>query len=434
MAQAGAQARPAELLLASSLIGDEELEVLLEGVVAGRVGPQQKRRGESLGTGVKSLDEALDGGLEGGRVVCVSAGQGGGGVELCLTFLTNCLLQAPTSTAAIIDTTGNLDILRIYTLIVSRLQADSSLLNSLRGTSSLEGVSTENVAAKVLDRVKIMRVFDFVGVMEAVSEIRDGLEGRRPPAEKDEIESVKKIEKEDEAPPQPPRRTVIADSEDEEDDDEMLFDNEAAALAQSVALPASQPNVQPQLPDPAHEDEQERGLEEKISFILIDNLAHIINPLLKKDHVQGHALSTSFLLTLSHLTRTHALYTILFNPTSPPRPPPPNTSNQPAPPHQQQQQPPQSPSIFSSNKVVPALGNVLSPYLDLHLLVSRMPRRKADARAVYADGGAGIEGVRGLRHQSVKTVDVVEVVGDRWSGRVGAWGAFAEGEKGMRDV
>ena len=78
MAQAGAQARPAEPLLASSLIGDEELE----GVVAGSVGPRQKRRGESLRTGVKSVDEALEGGLEGGQVVGVSAGQGGSGVEV----------------------------------------------------------------------------------------------------------------------------------------------------------------------------------------------------------------------------------------------------------------------------------------------------------------------------------------------------------------
>jgi len=70
------EARPADPLLASSLLGDEALEGLVEGIC--RVGP---KRGDGLRTGVRSLDDALDGGLRGGRVVGIW-GEGTGGSEV----------------------------------------------------------------------------------------------------------------------------------------------------------------------------------------------------------------------------------------------------------------------------------------------------------------------------------------------------------------
>ena len=66
------------------------------------------------------------------------------------------------------------------------------------------------------------------------------------------------------------------------------------------------------------------------------------------------------------------------------------------------------------------------------MLVSQMPRKKMDARVFYRDGNDGNRGVKKLR--GVEMVSVLEVVSDRWEGRVGAWGTFIEGEKGIRDV
>lgn len=74
-------ARPAEPLLASSLLGDGELDGLVEGMC--HVGLKRRRGGEErLGMGVESVDDALSGGLCSGRVVSVS-GQGMGGNEVC---------------------------------------------------------------------------------------------------------------------------------------------------------------------------------------------------------------------------------------------------------------------------------------------------------------------------------------------------------------
>lgn len=72
---------------------------------------------------------------------------------------------------------------------------------------------------------------------------------------------------------------------------------------------------------------------------------------------------------------------------------------------------------------------LLAPYLDMALLVGQMPRTKADAKAVYADG----EVVRRIR-AGVGMVGVVEVLSDRWGGRGGAWGTFLHGERGVRDL
>jgi hypothetical protein len=80
--------RPAEALLASSLVQEEELDELIEEICGlgkkkgiGRVGEEDMGR---LGTGVKSVDDALDGGLVGGRVVGIWGESGGAGMEVSI--------------------------------------------------------------------------------------------------------------------------------------------------------------------------------------------------------------------------------------------------------------------------------------------------------------------------------------------------------------
>lgn len=72
---------------------------------------------------------------------------------------------------------------------------------------------------------------------------------------------------------------------------------------------------------------------------------------------------------------------------------------------------------------------MLTPYLDLSLIVGRMPRGKNDAKAVHVDG----EMVRRVR-AGVKMVNVVEVMSDRLGSRGGSWGAFLHDERGIRDI
>ena len=149
-----------------------------------------------------------------------------------------------------------------------------------------EDADEETAAAKMLDRVKIMRVFDFVGVIEAIGEIRDELE--RPqaaPAESSPMPS---------SPPPMPRepgmrRTVskIGDSEDEDEED-MLFDSAAEAPE-----PPLSPHVEPvtetvsEAPPERISSEESGPSTGKTGMIIIGNITHVLSPLMKTDYVQG---------------------------------------------------------------------------------------------------------------------------------------------------
>jgi hypothetical protein len=98
-----------------------------------------------------------------------------------------------------------------------------------------------------------MRVFDFVGVSEAINEIREDVRSH----DKDShIAAAWAAE--------PAQKTHVADSQTEEsDDDIMLFDG-------------------------ANEHESKKGKRlEPVSLVLVDNITSVINPILKTDYVQG---------------------------------------------------------------------------------------------------------------------------------------------------
>jgi hypothetical protein len=321
------------------------------------------------------------------------------------------------------------------------------------------GLGEEELAAKFLDRVKIMRVFDLVGVMEAVGEIREGLEGKVKAADETrkveqkaeegkEKGGLKEEKQESGARMEKVRKTVIADSEGEEDDDEiMLFEMSDKAL-QGPPLQIPEPEPQIERPQPVLEPKEKNnddGKVAKVSFILLDNLAHVLSPILKKDFVKGNVLASAFLRSLSNLLKIHSLLTILQNPASTPREPTPprpakiDSDNlfQAPPQQQQRKEAAPHPSIFSSNKLIPALGNIMAPWLDMHVMVSSIPRRKADARmlAKYTEGRAAGAGSLHVGRKGVQMVNVVEVLTDRRGGRTGDWGTFVEGEDGgLRDT
>lgn len=140
--------------------------------------------------------------------------------------------------------------------------------------AALGEVTAEEGAKAMLDHVRIMRVFDFVGMKEALSEVKEGLEGTKPKEYEGLEERENEVEKE-----QQPIRSTIADSEDE--DEEILFDIEVR--------PESQPQILPRQPsiDDAGGEEGKDGEQGRIRFLLIDNLAHVLNPLLKQNYVQG---------------------------------------------------------------------------------------------------------------------------------------------------
>jgi hypothetical protein len=220
-------------------------------------------------------------------------------------MLVDSLIKQPHNTAAVVDTMGNFDVVGIYTGILERLKKDRVVMRKGAGEEEEEEAKVDDVAAKVLDRVKIMRVFDCVGVREAIAEIRDDLEGRKKnkagyetarDSRRRTPEPVRSPKRPTPEPltPELPKRTVVADSEDEDEDDEMLFDVAPPPQPEKAAPAVQKPQQNQQLqannattPVPAPQQEEPSG---KVTFILIDNLAQVLNPLLKKDYVQGPPL------------------------------------------------------------------------------------------------------------------------------------------------
>ena len=323
---------------------------------------------------------------------------------------------------------------------------------SVEQAVSTDSASTpEDVVANILDRVRIMRVFDFDGVVEAIGEIREELgEVVREPAGSRCPHPTFSAEK------RRPREEV-ADSEDEDGG----LDNEEEDMLYGGVSKPEVPQMAPGTSRPGIEDSESKEVAEneggKISIVVIDNLTQVLNPLLKSNYVQGphiplflrvnsirmgyhyltsistaHALLTTFLRSLTDLTHSHTLVTILLNSAFSPR----HLPNPSAPPSEHHPNPLPShqgsdhPSIFASNRVYPALGRTFTYFLDLHLLLSKLPRRRSDARIYYSNQNA--DHAKGQR--DVEMVNVVEVLSDRWEGRVGQWGAFEFLESGGAEV
>lgn len=335
---------------------------------SGVVMPAQRRK---LATGLCDTDSALDGGLEYGDITCISVDAESGARELLLAWLVSHLLVASDCVAYLIDSTLLFDIRRLHQRLTEALQS--------RGEQAAQSKAMETLA-----RLKIMKMFDFIGLDECLAEVRDDVErpgvAFRLPTEH--------------APPTAPKGT-ISDSEDEGED---MLDDE----------PPPSPPRQPA--------RKESGALEKFSegraLLIIDNIAQVTAPLLKNNHAQGQALLTSFMCSLSHLTTARNICTVMLN----------NTTT-----HAQSKEHP--PSIFSSCAATPTLGRTFSYLLDAHLLVHVVPKLAADARAIYDREQYG------RQKQHLEMVSVVEVLQDRYGHGVGRWAPFSVDEEGrLKDM
>lgn len=73
----------------------------------------------------------------------------------------------------------------------------------------------------------------------------------------------------------------------------------------------------------------------------------------------------------------------------------------------------ENPSIFASNAVKPALGRVFPYFADLHLLMTKVAKKRTD-KSRLNERRASVSGRSGF-------VTSVEVLADRWDARVGRW-------------
>jgi hypothetical protein len=362
----------AEPILASSLWSAEQEE-------ASTSSPPPQRR--KLSTGCPSIDDSLQGGFDRGSITCISAEADSGAKDLSYSLIAAHLLTSKRVEATVVDTTNSFDVRRLHKRLVVGLMREEG-----RSGGNDGGVKDE--AIKMLERARIMKAFDFVGLTECVAELRENLETPSNRASSPRQQSL----------PAPPRGTV-GDSEDE--DEEEMLDAPAASPSKPAAISPEDTHSQTQKSDrPSH-------------LLIIDNITYVTSPILKNNHVQGQALLTTFMRSLAHITRRHDICTIIHNTTV--TYPNNNTSNSNSNNSPTPAEP--TPSIFASCAVRPALGKSFPYLLDVHLLLHRLPISASDAKAVYAAHGA-------IPKPENKLASVLEVMHDRYSDRVGRWSAF----------
>lgn len=258
--------------------------------------------------------------------------------------MTTHILSSTSAQAAVIDTSGTFDVLRLHEIIFSRLRAHRHSRNiETKASLGLDFSSTQEYqsrgfemvvrkgakqqleaerlaraannaaereaggnaevepevqATEALERVKIMRVFDFTGVAEALGEINNGLEQNAQHPSEARINVSQREQNPEDAPENPPRaiqaRLEIADSEDE--DDEMLFTTtEDESPEHESIVPAQAAEARPterSKPLNGIDELQVRAQEReprppKVGMIIIDNIAQVLSPTMKSNFVRG---------------------------------------------------------------------------------------------------------------------------------------------------
>ncbi|KAH0285231.1 hypothetical protein M436DRAFT_39847 [Aureobasidium namibiae CBS 147.97] len=251
-----------------------------------------------------SVDDALSGGLVYGQdgIYNISGATGSRAAEtISLQMLITHLLTAYSHTATLIDASGNFDVLSLYRGLLSRL--------STTNTNHEDNIKT---ATSILDRVNIMRVFDFEGVVEGLNELIDSIERKQIP------------------------KNTIRDSQEEAEEEEVLI-----------------------LPEEEARQEKEKQQEEKpaAGMVLINNLSQVLGLLLKDNYARGQATMTSLIQRLRNMAQEHNLCVVLLSWSVS------YGSDQ------------ERVSIFESVKARPGLGKSLGYLVDTQLLIDAIPRK-----------------------------------------------------------
>ncbi|MCJ1387699.1 hypothetical protein MMC18_000542 [Xylographa bjoerkii] len=362
-------------------------------------------------TSCRTLDTALHGGFRYGEITSLAGASGMGKTlvrpfshnlkaQISLHAVASHLVAYASGEAAIIDTTGSFSPLRLRDIIVHRLRQTGLVRYQQSGyvyekvSTELEIESLESLRAKateMLDRVKVMRVFDFAGVIEAIGEAGDLCKRDGRSSEEVDAERVREMEE-------------VANSEDE-GDEVTISDEPEDPRAQDKRISSG------------------RGL----GMMIVDNIANLVSTAMSKNQTEGlisllmtlipvpranHSYSALTLLThslriLSHLTTSNSLCTLLINGVVL------NTSSIKSSFHGRTYHPSDNVSIYVSTSGKPALGRTYTYLIDTSVFLSTVPKTQDDAEVAFEDGTGRFV-----------SVGVLEVLKDRYGEREGEWGAF----------
>ncbi|TEY73036.1 hypothetical protein BOTCAL_0084g00150 [Botryotinia calthae] len=342
-------------------------------------------------TGCQEIDDyvlcagkdTLNGGFERGIVVGLSAADGDestGSRMISLNLIASVLLQNIDLVNAIqksqsesgssikpkvvvVDTTGSFNLPLLVKILRSRLLKRryemrsrddiTKNLNDGHNTNESTEIGIQKEVNALLELVAISRVFDIEGLWEILSELGRPNDQPINNGGDQEIPTItashtrKPVE--GEAEPFHKIPDEICDSEDED-------------------IELTPPPVKPTAPNPS-------SIETSPEILIIDSMHYLISHLFThSEKVSAHNLLSLLSQTLHTLTHTQNILTILHNTTIstkanftsqqlPRQPPPP---------------PPTIQSIFSSPGQKPALGRIFDDFLNLHIMISKLPKKRED--------------------------------------------------------
>ena len=241
------------------------------------------------------------------------------------------------------------------------------------------GESTELLrerATVMLDRVSVMRVFDFPGVVEAIGEVSERCE---------EHERL-----------QGNRNTVACDQPEVGHIEDVQRETEEGIGASTRNHPESL-------------------LLGGVGMIIIDNIANVVSSMMSKNQTAAQALLITSLRSLRHITTSHNTCTLLLNAAVSLTP---STGSV----YTNSHRPLDNASIFTSTNGKPALGRTYAYLVDTSVFLSSVPKTREDAEIAYG-GSRDLAGMW-------KSVGILEVLNDRYGDREGEWGAFDMGPGG----
>ena len=191
-----------------------------------------------LASGHDALDSALQGGFDYGKLTALNAeANDPHATAVTHAILIQHLRPSSHARATVIDGSLGFDVGTVYDALVRR--------------------DGEQAALAVLERLQIMKIFDFVGLTEALAELRETLD----------------------TPARAPNGTV------QDSQDEMLDSLTPPPVSGSHG---------------SH-------------FLLISDLSQLAAPMLRTNHTREQALLAATLRSLTHLSRMHNVCTVILN-------------------------------------------------------------------------------------------------------------------------
>ena len=147
-------------------------------------------------------------------------------------------------------------------------------------------IMAKTTTKSLLERIRIIRVFDFIGLEEAVAEICEELGKRANLGSESESEGENVVAKGNQG--NGSRRMEVVDSEEEEEDEEKDKEDGDAEEEMLFKPGISSDDIAPKENKAGNENRHGyQNTNKNGGLVIIDNITHVVTPLVKRNFVYG---------------------------------------------------------------------------------------------------------------------------------------------------